>query len=543
MKKTISAIGADIINVIDISTEIVWLFRQQYFYRGNGILKKLTGELQSMLQSIVDIAGADYLNEMGVVELLDAQEKADEILIADIIEGQLLPSLERLIQGLQQNISLDSYDFYSDNTLILVNRGFKILVDELEHARERQACSYIPEYTATGHMTIRIKEKEEEYYVSGNNNPYRDALSFVQGNIEHDKYKYVILGPGMFFEVQALLRQRPDAEIVVVEEDAFLLKLALQYRDLSELLLDDRVSIECCEYDKYIYTNDLNDTCVMIRKPSLRHIENVDCRMSLERFFVKEMTVKEQAYVLEKEFRKNVAVETEVRSIDDCAKTFKGKTVYLVAGGPSLNNAIDILKNRQSDSIVLCVGTSVRRLKNEGIIPDYVIITDVADTMCCQLEGNIDYKKTSLLYMISANAKAVSAFEGKKYAIFQKGFDLAEDYAGEHGFKLINTGGSVSTTALDVCITLGCNKVVCLGLDLAYTGNKTHAEGTLGANEIAKTKNLPMVKSVSGEMIFTSLNLSCYHKWIENRIADEHDIEFINMSNGAYIKGMMNVTL
>ena len=96
---------------------------------------------------------------------------------------------------------------------------------------------------------------------------------------------------------------------------------------------------------------------------------------------------------------------------------------------------------------------------------------------------------------------------------------MAEDYAGgEHGFKLINTGGSVSTTALDVCITLGCNKVVCLGLDLAYTGNRTHAEGTLGANEIAKTKNLPMVKSVSGEMISTSLNLSCYHKWIENRI-------------------------
>ena len=345
--------------------------------------------------------------------------------------------------------------------------------------------------------------------------------------MEHDKYKCVILGVGMFFEVQVLLEQRPDAEIVVVEEDTFLLKLVLTYRNLANVLSDDRVSIICCEYDKYISSNDLTDKSVIIRKPSMKHIENVGFRTIIERFFVKEMTIKEQAYVLEKQFRRNIAAGKEIRSIDDCADRFKGKIVYLVAGGPSLNNSIDILKSRQSDSIVLCVGTSVRRLKNEGIIPDYVIITDVADTMCCQLEGSIDYKKTSLLYMISANAKAVSAFEGKKYAIFQKGFDLAEDYAGEHGFKLINTGGSVSTTALDVCITLGCKKVVCLGLDLAYTGNRTHAEGTLGANEIAKTKNLPMVKSVSGEMISTSLNLSCYHKWIENRIADEHDIEFI----------------
>ena len=294
MEKTMSAIGADIINVIDISTEIIWLYRQQYFYRGNAMLKKLTSELQNILQSIVDIAGADYLNEMGVAELLDAQEKADEILIADVIEGQLLPSLERLIQGLQQGTPVASGDFFSKNAKTLLQRGFQTLVNKLESAVKRRDCSYISEYTATGHMTIRIKEKDGEYYVSGNNNPYRDALSFVQGNIEHDKYKYVILGAGMFFEAQALLRQRPDAEIVVVEEDAFLLKLALQYRDLPELLLDDRVSIECCEYDKYIYTHDLNDICVMIRKPSLRHIENVDYRMSLERFFVKEMTVKEQ---------------------------------------------------------------------------------------------------------------------------------------------------------------------------------------------------------------------------------------------------------
>ena len=120
---------------------------------------------------------------------------------------------------------------------------------------------------------------------------------------------------------------------------------------------------------------------------------------------------------------------------------------------------------------------------------------------------------------------------------------MAEDYAREHGFILVNTGGSVSTTALDVCICMGCRKVICLGLDLAYTGNRTHAEGTLSDGEVSKAQDLPMVKSVSGEMIPTSLNLSCYHKWIENRIADEYDIEFVNISNGAYIKGMKNVSI
>ena len=539
MDKTISNLCSSIINIIDISVETVWLFRQQYFFRGYGRLNLLTGKLQNILQSIVDIAGMEYLNGMGVIELLNAQEMDDEILIADIIEGQLLPRLEQLVQELQQNVELGSYDFYSDNMQILEKKSSKALIAQINNASERPDCEYIPEYTASGHITIRVTENNRSYYICGNNNPYRDAIYFVQGNIEPDKYKYVIFGAGMFFEAQALLMQRPDAELVVVEEDAFLLKLALAYHDLSELLSDDRISIECCGYDSFIAEIGLEDKCIFIRKPAMRHIKKTNCRMAIERFFVKEMTIKEQAYVLEKEFRRNIR-QNDIKSIDECAGRFKGKTVYLVAGGPSLNNSIDILKNRECDSIILSVGTAVARLRKEGIQPDFAIVIDVSEAIYYQLNGCIDYEKTSLLYMISANSKAVASFSGKKYAIFQKGFNMAEDYAREHGFRLVNTGGSVSTTALDVCICLGCRKVICLGLDLAYTGNRTHAEGTLGVVDVTPKDDLPTVKNVYGEKVSTSYSLSSFHKWIENRIKDEHGVEFINITNGAYIQGMEN---
>ena len=231
MDKMISNLCNSIISIIDISVEIVWLFRQQYFFRGHGKLNLMIGKLQNILQRIADIAGTEYLNSMGVAELLNAQEMDDEILIADIIEGQLLPSLEQLVQELQQNIAPDSYDFYSDNMRILEERDCKALIAEINRASEGQDSTYIPEYTAAGHITIRIMENGKEYYICGNNNPYRDAIYFVQGNIEPDKYQYVILGAGMFFEVQTLLAQRPDAQIVVVEEDAFLLKLGEIYDD------------------------------------------------------------------------------------------------------------------------------------------------------------------------------------------------------------------------------------------------------------------------------------------------------------------------
>ena len=180
-------------------------------------------------------------------------------------------------------------------------------------------------------------------------------------------------------------------------------------------------------------------------------------------------------------------------------------------------------------------------LQKAGIIPDFIMITDASNDIYLQLKDKVDHRRSTLLYMISANAKAVGYFMGRKYAAFQEGVDMAEDYAREHGYTLVSTGGSVSTTALDICIRMGCKKIVCLGLDLAYTGNKTHAEGTMSNTRTFETTDMPMAKSVSGEMIPTSLNLSCYQSWIERRIEVEKDIEFVNISDGAYIQGMKNV--
>lgn len=527
--------------ILNMSVETVWYFRQQYFFKGNQKLNELIGLIHEIIQFIAELAGEETLANMGLAMLIDAQEKNDEILIADILEGQVVPCLEGFIQQIEQQIPIEWFDFLQHNLQVLKKTGETELVQRVETADGYENCTYTPEYTASGQVTICLSENGKNYYVSGNNNPYRDAIHFVQGNMEQERYQYILFGAGMFYEAEVLLNHRPDAEVVVIEEDPYLLQMAMKYRDVSELLEDERFSIECCLFEDYIKKADLEKFGLLFRKPSMKHIQTDASRMVMERFFLKSMTIKEQAYVLEKEFRLNAMYLDEIYSVDECRDDFAGRNVYLVAGGPSLDESIDILKNREIDSIVVCVGTSAAKLKNEGIIPEYVIITDVADGMYDRIYGNVDEKKTKLLYMISANAKAVASFGGEKYAIFQKGFDLAEEYANEKGFTLFSTGGSVSTTALDVCIKLGCKKVLCLGLDLAYTNHMSHASGTLGHKNVIVNDNVLMVESVSGEKIPTTMNLSSYHKWIENRIRDEKSVELINVSDGAYIEGMKNI--
>lgn len=531
-----------IVKIINAAEEIVWFLRQQYFYRGHSKLKETIEVLQQELETIVGVAGEDFLEQMGIAALIDAQEKNDDILIADILEGQMIPSLENMIQNLQSQIPIEQMNFLEHNLSVLRERGNNYVVEQVEKSCGRQGCSYIPEYTASGQTTILLVEDGRQYYISGNNNPYRDAIYFIQGNLDIKKYQYLIFGAGMFYEVEALLKQRPDADVMVVEEDPYLLRMAMTYRDVKETLRDERLSLMCCEFEEFIKKVDLEQICLLFRSPSIKHIRNNAGKMAMERFFVKSMTIKEQAFVLEREFRQNIKMDNEIHSIDECRDMFVGRTVYLVAGGPSLDESIDVLRNREENSIVLCVGTSAAKLKGEGVVPDYVIITDVAEAICDQIRQNIDPQRTSLFYMISANAKAVSTFEGAKYAIFQKGFDMAEEYASERGYMLVSTGGSVTTTAVDICIQFECEKVICLGLDFAYTNNMSHASGTRSQREVLTEIDMPLVKSVSGEMIPTSLNLSCYHKWIERRIQNETQTSFINVSDGAYIQGMNNVS-
>lgn len=529
-----------IVEIIDCAVKTVWNYRKQFFYKGAISLQKTLKLLQNYAGKLVNLGGEEIFLRMGFSVLLDAQESEDEVLVADVLEGQVIPTLEQLIQSLQLNHSPEEKSFLAKNLSGLKSSGHKNLAKKIEVAVPREGCDYTVEYTASGHPTVCLLEAGHSYYISGNNNPYRDALSFVTSNTDGNYYEYTLLGAGLFFEAQVLLELRPDVKLTVVEEDLYLLKLALSLRDLTELFADERFCLLAQSYTEPVRNLDATKEDILIRKPSLRHIAAIKEREVLQAFFVKKMTILEQAFVLETEFRKNILPDNQVKSVDELTSCFEGKRVYLVAGGPSLDGCIEYLRNREKDSVLICVGTSAARLKSENITPDFVIVIDVDENIYRQINGNLNENLTSLIYMCSANAKAVASFPGEKYAAFQKGFELAESYAGEHGYSLVSTGGSVSTTALDICIRFGAKEVICMGLDLAYTNNKSHAKGTLSYSDIVSSVT-PMVKSVSGSMIPTAGNLHSFHLWIENRIRDEKNTRFINVSNGAYIEGMENV--
>lgn len=526
-----------ILELIHVTTTIIYYYRKQFYYQASTLLTELTSIITSHFEKLTKVLGEETVMCLGIEQLLNAQTVQDEILIADILEAQMLPLLEQAIQELEINMPIDTIDYLEDNYKALERTDN---FDLAQLMRQQAEIEGTVEYTASGDVTMKTVTDGVEYYVCGNNNPYKDALEFAESNIHEDKYRYVLLGSELLYDAEAFLKLRSDIELTIVEEDLDVLYCALRYRDVKDIILDERVHIIYAPYMDAIQNMDESRENIIIKKTAIRRMHNPVEKKRMERLLLKTMTCKEQAGYMERNFRVNI--KGEIHSIDELRTEMVDKTIYLVAGGPSLNKTVSILKHKKDGEVIICVGTVLERLLQEKIVPDFVIITDPQETMCRQLECAEKSLNTKLLYMCSANEKAVRHFSGKKYIIFQKGFDQAEEYALRNGCTLFSTGGSVSTTALDIALGMGVSQIVCLGLDLAYTGSRSHASGTLGVRTIAQQQNMPMIQGVADEAIPTADNLMTYHHWIEERIRTVKGVALINISDGAFIKGMKNIS-
>lgn len=135
--------------------------------------------------------------------------------------------------------------------------------------------------------------------------------------------------------------------------------------------------------------------------------------------------------------------------------------VYLGGGPGSETHLPEIIKYKAlyPDTITICAGKIYRMLLSQNFVPDYVIITDAKPSLAWQLR-DLPQTAAELLYLSTASNSAVDTFCGKKYIFFQKDFAESEDFAREHSLLLFETGGSVSTAAIDFALRMGCSTLI-----------------------------------------------------------------------------------
>ncbi len=213
----------------------------------------------------------------------------------------------------------------------------------------------------------------------------------------------------------------------------------------------------------------------------------------------------------------------------------------IVAAGPSLDKNIEDLKLAKGKSVIFAVDTAMKYLLAHGIEPDFIVTLDprkalhhLSNPICRNIPVfcRIDSRPENL----ASNQKRIILYnvEGYIKSIYMRlGIETGE----------IRSGGSVATGAFSLCETMGFQRIILIGQDLAYAGNATHAGGVIvdasGAGENAR-----IVEDIYGNPIKTRYDWYIYIRWFEDAVELFDGEEVIDATEGgAKIKGTTIMTL
>ena len=475
-----------------------------------------------------------------IPRFMESQKEGDLIFAADVMEAELLPWLSRKASELSKGIIDEDFDFWESNLEALELSGNLALKNILSESASRLTNQRIEcDYAASGDICFKCTD-ENRVYLTGRNYPYTDALYYVYESRNDYDTCFGLGGGCMIYELLALMRVNISTKAILFEKDMELLVRLFKHIELKDFIESGRISF-CYENITQELGRFIEGTNLWTKTSSVKFEKDEIIGHAYEKYRRILLSSKEEKYLLYFNFAENTKFNDDY--VTKAADRIQGKTVYLIAGGPSLNSCFELLKKREEDSIILTVGTSAGKLLKEGIDPEFVIISDPLPAMKKQLTQPFDYDKTSLFYLSTTYNYAVEGFMGKRYIVFQKDFEKSEEKAAKENLPLFLTGGSVSTLALDILLGLRASKVICLGLDLAYTYNQMHAAGIHAVNDAPTDVQQIMVRSTCGEMVAAPHNLNSYREWIVNRLKGyDGDTRLINVSDGAYIEGMENYT-
>lgn len=541
--------------LIDLTNEAIFSIRVQNFDTGLRLSTRITEHLSANLESIMyvmeelnkDVLLYTFENLTKTLqEVLEVQEVRDYILLADIYEIKLVPLLRAIqetivcCKGLELNA-------LSSNVEVFLKRypTMKSCFDLSERNQNILTTNFRLEYTSIGNLTLLgLDNKNQNFYFHSNSDPRGEARALARSWYNPRKNRYIIFGLGLGYHIQELYQLDKSIEIFVFEPNQFIVNLAVQYTNIVDVLIKPNVTLcvdpKCIHFTNAISNLNEASTEVLMYYPSVRSIEKKELRDKIEEAFNYVQSVRNTERLLHGNFRINSKICKH--NVDELRAAFSGKCIYIVAAGPSLDRNFEQLKQVGKDSIILSTGTVFRKLLTHGIVPDYVIVSDPNERVISQIRG-LEQSEIPMLILSTAYMGFAQEYNGLKYIILQNDFDEAEVLAQKNGNSLYKTGGSVSTIALDVAISLGCARIVFLGLDLSYPGNLVHATET-SRREVYATEHLKKTIDINGDEVYTNVPMLRFKKWMEERISNISDIEFIDATEGgARIEGMKNVKL
>lgn len=358
------------------------------------------------------------------------------------------------------------------------------------------------------------------------------------------------LGNGMYVR-KFLKSARKDCAIVVHEPSYKIFKTVLENFDLSDIFTDLRVRfvfwpMHITEGVKLTYQGIMSYTDVdslvgsyylnypdLFRKDSSEYANGVEraravasANQRVNDFF--------GAYFSKNVFS-NMALLEDSYDIVKLAKHMpEDVPAIVVAAGPSLDKNIRELKRAKGKCLIVSTDTALKPLSLAGIVPDITAIMDGKKDERYLSEE--DSRSVPIVCTPRGGTEFLHLHTGMKFFINDY-CDHINGFMKENGHGLIklDTGGSVANACFAIAKFLHCRRIILVGQDLAYTGDKTHSAVTVrGAKktDVEDLEHVEMDVDIYGNPIRSSREFKLYKEWFEQQIRLDDTLEVIDATEG-----------
>jgi|GEM_PF-393333 len=391
------------------------------------------------------------------------------------------------------------------------------------------------------------------------NDPLGDLEPLIQSIRSVDGRVLCVLGGGLLIHASSILEAVGQRNLVVFFEAwPKVFKAALQAQDLTAVLAHPNVRFAIGdsadpymviheERDK-LFTTDEGAFAEHSLAVALAPAWYADRRQRFDQYLKRRKISRDTVAFsgksfIENSFR-NLLALSESRPLDDLCDLYKHVPAVIVASGPSLAKNIHELKSLEGRALIIALDSALAPLMALGIKPHMVVSVDNNDFTFEKLAPFIDdLGDVDLVYIptvtprIPNGIRFRSAYYSFPDATVQ---NLFNGILGRNGSALEDVQ-SVFHLALAAAQKAGCDPVVFVGLDLAFSDARDHVEGTIlhwGNHHGASVPGQVMVEGIDGQMIPSNPGFVGMLEICQRMIQTVPDRTYIDATEGgAKVKG------
>lgn len=492
--------------------------------------------LTSQLREVeLYIARTDYYNARALFN--KAMSQLEDMLLRYAKEN---PESAYILQDCALS-TVNSWGNFSYMTGVINRELLPLIYEYMKkyNSIEVEDGGYLLKSTDSGFLTIQDTETGE--FLHDTYDPMIEAEKVVDVLYDPRVEKFVLYGSGLGYLAYKLWKKSGEAtKITIIEDDSQIIEYARHYGVLDWIdegcldiwcIPDANKAIEAF-YKEVDLTDESRVTYVTPYKKK-KYKEAYGGKFLALVYRIEHIWVSRG--INDTNLWKNRKLQH--RSFGEFYEKLKGDEWIVVAAGPSLNYSMDFIKENAGKRKIIAVNTVLRRFCKEGILPDLSVAADPFGQIPEHLDGIEDYTKDiPLIADWLLCWKYSYRYQGEKCFIPTPAGECIKEYNPGND-EVWDVFGTVSALAIEAAIRLGAKKIFLTGLDLAFPGGEVHAKD-MPHEKIQYKAEAMMVPSVDGGMVETTPVFNDFRMGIEEIIARNQRIEFINMSkDGAFIKG------